>query len=108
VRRCQHRQMRPHPRSPGLDAVDEPGHGRRPLLRLLGGRRSGLGEQGQHQLPRGGLLDLPWAYTTRIESLRDLVEVSNREIDMHERDIHPQLKDHAGYQAIQAIFRRRR
>jgi transposase len=48
-------------------------------------------------------LDLPRAYTTRIESLRDLVEVYDREIDMLERAIHRQLKDHAGYQAIQAI-----
>jgi transposase len=48
-------------------------------------------------------LDLPRAYTTRIESIRDLVEVYDREIDMLEREIHRQLKDHAGYQAIQAI-----
>jgi transposase len=48
-------------------------------------------------------LDLPRAYTTRIESIRDLVEVYDREIDMLEREIHRQLKDHAGYRAIQAI-----
>jgi transposase len=48
-------------------------------------------------------LDLPRAYTTRIESIRDLVEVYDREIDMLEREIHRQLTDHAGYKAIQAI-----
>jgi transposase len=31
------------------------------------------------------------------------VEVYDREIDMLEREIHRQLKDHAGYWAIQAI-----
>jgi transposase len=48
-------------------------------------------------------LDLPRAYTTRLDSIRDLVEVYDREIDMLEREIHRVLKDHAGYQAIQAI-----
>ena len=48
-------------------------------------------------------LDLPRAYTTRIESIRDLVEVYDREIDMLEREIHRELKDDAGYRAIQAI-----
>jgi transposase len=48
-------------------------------------------------------LDLPRAYTTRMESLRDLVEVYDREIDMLEREIHCQLKDHPRYRAIQAI-----
>jgi transposase len=48
-------------------------------------------------------LDLPRAYTTRIESIRDLVEVYDREIEMLEREIHRELKDHAGYKAIQAI-----
>lgn len=48
-------------------------------------------------------LDLPRAYTTRMESIRDLVEVYDREIDMLEREIHRQLKDHPGYRAIQAV-----
>jgi transposase len=48
-------------------------------------------------------LDLPRAYTTRIESIRDLVEIYDREIDMLEREIHRELKDHPGYKAIQAI-----
>jgi hypothetical protein len=45
-------------------------------------------------------LDLPRAYSTRIESIRDLVEVYDREIEMLEREIHRELKDHAGYEAI--------
>ena len=48
-------------------------------------------------------LDLPRAYTTRIESIRDLVEVYDREIHMLEGEIHRQLSGHPGYQAIQAI-----
>ena len=51
-------------------------------------------------------LDLPRAYTTCIESIRDLVEVYDREIDMLEREIHRQLKDHTGYlQAIPGVGR---
>jgi transposase len=42
-------------------------------------------------------------YTTRVESLRDLIEIYDREITMLDRHIHRQLKDHRGYQAIQAI-----
>lgn len=48
-------------------------------------------------------LDLPKAYLVRIDSLRDLVGAYNREIAMLEREIHSLLRDHAGYQAIQAI-----
>jgi transposase len=48
-------------------------------------------------------LELPRAYTTRMDSIRDLVEVYDREIEMLEREIHRSLKDHAGYRAIQAI-----
>jgi transposase len=48
-------------------------------------------------------LDLPRACTTRVESIRDLVEVYDREIDMLGREIHRELKDDAGYRAIQAI-----
>jgi transposase len=38
-----------------------------------------------------------------MESIRDLVEVYDREIDMLEREIHRELKDDPGYRAIQAI-----
>jgi transposase len=48
-------------------------------------------------------LELPHGYTVRIESLRDLVEVYDREVAMLEREIWRWLRDDAGYQAIQAI-----
>ena len=48
-------------------------------------------------------LQLPHGYTVRIESLRDLVESCDKEIDMLEREIHAWLRDDAGYQAIQSI-----
>lgn len=48
-------------------------------------------------------MDLPGNYGLRVESLRDLIEVYNRELSMVEREIHRQLKDHAGYRAIQTL-----
>jgi transposase len=48
-------------------------------------------------------LQLPDAYTIRVESLRDLVELYDREVEMLERVIHQRLRDDAGYHAIQAI-----
>jgi transposase len=48
-------------------------------------------------------LELEPAYTNRIESLRDLIERYDREVAMFERLIHQQLRDHTGYQAIQAL-----
>ena len=48
-------------------------------------------------------LQLPDAYHHRVESLRDLVGAIDREISTLERMIHQQLKDHAGYRAIQHI-----
>jgi transposase len=48
-------------------------------------------------------VQLPDAYITRIESLRDLVATVEREITMLNRLIHTRLKDDRGYQAIQAI-----
>ncbi len=48
-------------------------------------------------------LELPHAYLVRIESLRDLVEVYDREVAMLERVIWGRLRHDAGYQAIQAI-----
>jgi transposase len=38
-----------------------------------------------------------------VKSLRDLLEAYNRELVMVEREIAGQLKDHAGYRAIQAL-----
>ena len=43
------------------------------------------------------------AYATRVESLRDLIEVYDREIAMLSRRISAELADDAGYQAVQAI-----
>jgi transposase len=48
-------------------------------------------------------LELEPAYTNRIESLRDLIERYDHEVAMFERLIHQQLRDHTGYQAIQAL-----
>jgi transposase len=48
-------------------------------------------------------LALPCVYEVRVESLRDLVGVYDREIDMLEREIHRWVRDDAGYWAIQAI-----
>ncbi len=43
------------------------------------------------------------AYTTRVESLRDLIEVLDREVGMLEGLVNRQLADHPGYRAVQAI-----
>jgi transposase len=43
------------------------------------------------------------AYTIRVESLRDLIEVYDREVAMLERNIHQRLRGDTGYRAIQAI-----
>jgi len=48
-------------------------------------------------------LELPKAYMLRMESLRDLVQVYDREIAMLERELHLLLRAHPGYRAIQAI-----
>ena len=45
-------------------------------------------------------LELPKAYTVRIESLRDLLEIYDREITMLDGEIHAVLKDDSGYLAI--------
>jgi transposase len=42
-------------------------------------------------------------YTTRVVSLRDLIELHAREVRRLEGQIHHQLRGHRGYQAIQAI-----
>src|SRR5262249_33336937 len=48
-------------------------------------------------------LELPRPYLIRIDSLRDLVDAVDKEIDMLERETHKLLKAHPGYRAIQAI-----
>ena len=48
-------------------------------------------------------LELADAYTNRVESLRDLIEVYDREIDQADARIHRRLSDDPGYRAIQHI-----
>jgi transposase len=48
-------------------------------------------------------LDLPDAYMARLDSLRDLIDVYNREIHQLDERIAKYLVDHRGYRAIQAI-----
>src|SRR5579859_7853488 len=43
------------------------------------------------------------AYAVRVESLRDLIELLDREVTMLEANIAAAVEDHAGYHAIQAI-----
>jgi transposase len=64
---------------------------------ILPARKEMWGPGGAAQLDS---LELPMAYTIRIESLRDLLEIYDREIDMLNDTIHRQLKDDPGYQAI--------
>jgi transposase len=59
-----------------------------------------FGPAGQVQLDEIGL---GRNYAIRVESLRDLIEVYDREVVMLERHIHRHLAHHAGYQAVQAI-----
>jgi transposase len=42
-------------------------------------------------------------YALRVESLRDLLELYERELNMVERQMRAMFKDHAGYKAIQSI-----
>jgi len=46
---------------------------------------------------------LSTAYRTRVESLRDLIEVFDREITKLEADVRHELRGQLGYEAIQAI-----
>jgi transposase len=48
-------------------------------------------------------LELPLAYSLRLESLRDLIELYRREIEILDRRIHARLRDDRGYRAIQVI-----
>jgi transposase len=48
-------------------------------------------------------MELGDAYTTRVESLRDLIEVYDREVGMLEVKIRERLRGDRGYRAIQAI-----
>jgi transposase len=48
-------------------------------------------------------MDFPGNHGLRVKSLRDLLEVYDRELALVEREIAGQLKDHTGYRAIQAL-----
>jgi transposase len=43
------------------------------------------------------------AYAIRVESLRDLLEIYERELGMVTRELHRRLAHHAGYQAIRGV-----
>jgi transposase len=58
-----------------------------------------FGPGGQRHLE----MQLGDAYTVRVESLRDLIEVYDREVIMLERTIHHELRDDRCSQAIQAL-----
>jgi Transposase IS116/IS110/IS902 family len=55
---------------------------------------------GQRELDR---MDLGDVYVIRVESLRDLIEVYDREVRMLERKIDQLLRNDRGYQAIQVL-----
>ena len=57
--------------------------------------------QGQKLLDE---MDFPGPHGVRVESLRDLLEIYDRELAMVERRLHLEFKDHRGYRAIQAIY----
>ena len=67
---------------------------------VLPGVTDMFGPKGQTLLDAMELAD---AYLARVESLRDLIEVYDREVVMLERRIHDLLRDDRGYQAIQAL-----
>jgi transposase len=48
-------------------------------------------------------MELAPNYALRVESLRDLIAIYDREVAMLERDIHRHLRHHRGYTAVQAI-----
>jgi transposase len=48
-------------------------------------------------------LELPVAYSVRIESLRDLIAYFDKEVAALDGRIHAELKNHCGYRAVQQI-----
>jgi transposase len=57
--------------------------------------------QGQRLLDE---MDFPGPYGLRVESLRDLLEIYDRELVMVERRLRLELRDHTGYRVIQGIY----
>jgi transposase len=56
--------------------------------------------RGKRQLDE---MELARNYAIRVQSLREVIDVYDREITMLERDIHQHVKDDPGYHALQAI-----
>ena len=48
-------------------------------------------------------MEMAPSYTTRVTDLRELIRTYDRQVASLEREIHRQLRDHPGYNAIQAI-----
>ncbi|HXW33065.1 MAG TPA: IS110 family transposase [Acidimicrobiales bacterium] len=67
---------------------------------VLPSRYDMFGPGGNAQLDS---LVLPDAYSSRIGSLRDLIDLYDREVMITERDIHILLKDDPGYNTVQQI-----
>ena len=67
---------------------------------VLPGVSDMFGPKGQRLLDEMELAD---AYLVRVESLRDLIEVYDREVAMLEQRIHELLRNDRGYQAIQKL-----
>jgi transposase len=59
-----------------------------------------FGPAGSRQLDR---LELAAPFARRVASLRELIGVYDHEVSGLERDLHRHLKEHRGYQAVQAI-----
>jgi transposase len=67
---------------------------------VLPSRVEMFGPGGRAQLDA---LELPVSFLARIDSLRDLIDLYDREVATFETEVHRQLTEHAGYQAIQKI-----
>jgi transposase len=48
-------------------------------------------------------MDFAGPYGLRVESLRDLLEIYDRDLALVERHLHRELKDHTAYRAIQTL-----
>ena len=67
---------------------------------VLPARKEMWGPGGTAQLDA---LELPTGYAIRLDSLRDLIDIYDREVAVIDTYIHAQLKDHPGYRTIQQI-----
>ena len=59
-----------------------------------------FGPAGTRQLDQ---LELGTPFALRVQSLRELIGIYDREVATLERDIHAHLKGHVGYRAVQAV-----